>query len=94
MPRSPYFPQVPLVFAGAKMLTSSILHVPQYVSLLAIAVMLAAAIVPSLAARRIKERASFSRPGSEVTAGSTKRSDAAVNRRLFHRSTHVESQRE
>ncbi len=46
-----------LVFAGAKMLTSSILHIPEYVSLLVIAVILAAAIVPSLAARRIKQRA-------------------------------------
>ena len=47
-----------LVFAGAKMLTSSILHVPQYVSLLTISVILAAAVVPSLAARRIKKRVS------------------------------------
>jgi tellurite resistance protein TerC len=49
-----------LVFAGAKMLTSSIFHVPQYASLLAIAVILAAAIVPSVAARRIKGRAASS----------------------------------
>ena len=45
-----------LVFAGAKMLTSSFLHVPQVVSLLAIATMLAAAIVPSVIARRAKSR--------------------------------------
>ena len=46
-----------LVFAGAKMLTSSILHVPQYVSLLVIAAILSAAIVPSLIARRMKTTA-------------------------------------
>ena len=46
-----------LVFAGAKMLTSSFLHVPQVVSLLAIATMLAAAVVPSVIARRAKAKA-------------------------------------
>jgi tellurite resistance protein TerC len=47
-----------LVFAGAKMLTSSVLHVPHWISLASILVMLAAAIVPSILARRAKARAS------------------------------------
>jgi tellurite resistance protein TerC len=41
-----------LIFAGAKMLTSSFLHVPHAVSLIAIVIALAAAVVPSLIARR------------------------------------------
>lgn len=41
-----------LVFAGAKMLTSDLLHVPHAVSLLVVVLTLTAAIVPSVIARR------------------------------------------
>jgi tellurite resistance protein TerC len=41
-----------LVFAGAKMLTSDLLHVPHAVSLLSIVAILAAAIIPSVISRR------------------------------------------
>ena len=49
-----------LVFAGAKMLTADLVHVPSGISLLTIALILAAAIVPSLVARRSKTRATTS----------------------------------
>lgn len=45
-----------LVFAGVKMLASHFLHVPHFVSLLAITGVLVAAIVPSVIARRAKAR--------------------------------------
>jgi tellurite resistance protein TerC len=41
-----------LAFAGAKMLASDVVHVPRLVSLLAIVCILAAAVVPSVVARR------------------------------------------
>jgi tellurite resistance protein TerC len=43
-----------LAFAGAKMLTSSVLHLPHWVSLLFIVTVLFAAIVPSVVRRRAK----------------------------------------
>ena len=46
-----------LVFAGAKMLTSGLFHVPHVVSLLAIAGILVATIVPSVVAKRRRARA-------------------------------------
>ncbi|MDB5220274.1 MAG: Integral rane protein TerC family [Myxococcaceae bacterium] len=46
-----------LVFAGGKMLTSGLLHVPHVVSLLTIAGILVVTIVPSVVAKRRKARA-------------------------------------
>jgi tellurite resistance protein TerC len=46
-----------LIFAGAKMLTSSVLHVPQFISLAAITGILTTAIVPRVIARRAKAKA-------------------------------------
>jgi tellurite resistance protein TerC len=51
-----------LVLAGAKMLTSSLLHVPHAVSLLAIVLCLAASVVPSVVAKRRASRGV--RPGA------------------------------
>jgi len=47
-----------LVFAGAKMLTSDIVHVPHAVSLLSVVAILVAAIIPSVVARRRARQAS------------------------------------
>ena len=47
-----------LVFAGAKMLTSGLFHVPHAVSLLSVAAILLLSIIPSVIARRRVQRAS------------------------------------
>jgi tellurite resistance protein TerC len=47
-----------LVFAGAKMLTSDLFHLPHAVSLLTVAAILLFAIIPSVIARRRAQRAS------------------------------------
>jgi tellurite resistance protein TerC len=51
-----------LVFAGAKMLLSNFVHVPQAVSMLTVATILTAAVVPSVVARRRKARADLLHP--------------------------------
>jgi tellurite resistance protein TerC len=52
-----------LVFAGAKMLASGVLHVPPLVSLLVILAILVCVIVPSLLVRRHRARARRARSG-------------------------------
>jgi tellurite resistance protein TerC len=47
-----------LVFAGAKMLTSDLVHLPHWVSLLSVVAILAAAIISSVIARRRARRSS------------------------------------
>ena len=67
-----------LVFAGAKMLTSGLFHVPHFVSLLVIVSVLVAAIVPSVIASRRAARGQRALIQTRAANGSNTRTPAST----------------